>query len=318
MRNTWRHALLIAAASTLAAWPTHAANLRPYRELASNIVRLSDLFDSLGATPDRELGPSPAPGDRIIVEAPQLAAIASDFGVAWRPRSGAERAVLERGGVPLAMEAILTPLRRALSQAGAPAQADIDMQGFTPPTLPAGSTARPDIGQLSYDAASNRFSASLTVADADMAAIHMRISGLVLPVIDAVVLTRHLRPGSTLHDDDVRTARLHANLLRGNAPLGLAAVIGMSLRHDVPPGQPLTAPDIARPLLVTRSGAVHMRLEAGGLILSAQGVALEDGGLGDRVRVQNPSSHAVVVAEVTGDGEVRIEPARAPVVLATQ
>jgi flagella basal body P-ring formation protein FlgA len=38
--------------------------------------------------------------------------------------------------------------------------------------------------------------------------------------------------------------------------------------------------------------------------------------MGDRVRVQNPTSHAVIIAEVTGDAEVRVEPGRTPVVLA--
>ena len=80
----------------------------------------------------------------------------------------------------------------------------------------------------------------------------------------------------------------------------------------------LSTADVARPLLVTRNGAVRMRLEAGGLVLAAQGVALEDGGLGDRVRVQNPSSHAVVAAEVTGDGDVRVEPSRPPTLAAAQ
>jgi flagella basal body P-ring formation protein FlgA len=318
MRNEWRRALLLAACAGLVCFPAQAANLRPYRALAGNIVRLSDLFDALGQTPDRDLGPAPAPGDRITVEAPQLAAIASDFGVAWRPRSGAERAVLERGGVPMDAQSILAPLRRALTQAGAPEDADIETPGFTPPTLPAGSTAKPDVGQVVYDAGSLHFSATLSVADAGMAAIHLRISGQILPVTGATVLTHHVRPGSKLRDEDLRTARLHANLLRGNAPLNRDAVLGMTLRHDVAPGQPITAPDLARPLLVTRTGAVRMRLDAGGLMLSAQGVALEDGGMGDRVRVQNPSSHAVVMAEVTGDGEVRVEPGRPPVVLATQ
>lgn len=313
-----RGLLLAATCAPLAALPAHAASLRPYRELASNVVRLSDLFDALGETPDRDLGPAPAPGDRIIVEAPQLAAIASDFGVAWRPRSGAERAVLERGGIALPLESILAPLRHALVEAGAPSQADIDLPGFTPPTVPAGSAVRPAISEVAYDSASGRFTAALAVAAPDMASVHVRLAGQAVPVVDAVVLLRHMRPGTIVNADDVHMARLRATLLHGNTPLNEASVVGMALRHDVPPGQPLTAPDIARPLLVSRGGVVRMRLEASGLMLSAQGVAMEDGGLGDRVRVQNPSSHAVVMADVTGAGEVRVEPGRAPLVVATQ
>jgi flagella basal body P-ring formation protein FlgA len=315
MRHVWQGAFV---AAVLAVLPAQAANLRPYRELASNIVRLSDLFDELGETPDRDLGPAPAPGDRIIVEAPQLAAIANDFGVSWRPRSGAERAVLERGGAALPLESILAPLRHALIEVGAPPLADIDLPGFTPPTVPAGSAARPDISDVGYDAASGRFTAALSVAAPDMASLHERLAGQAVPLADAVVLARRLRPGAAIQADDVHMARLRAPLLHGNAPLSAGAVIGMALRHDVPPGQPLVAADIARPVLVTRGGFVRMRLEAGGLLLAAQGLALQDGALGDRVRVQNPSSHAVVMADVTGEGEVSVAPGRAPVVVATQ
>jgi flagella basal body P-ring formation protein FlgA len=61
-----------------------------------------------------------------------------------------------------------------------------------------------------------------------------------------------------------------------------------------------------------------MRLDAGEISLSAQGVALEDGGMGETVRVQNPSSKAVVMAMVTGGGEVRVLGQRAPLQVAAQ
>jgi flagella basal body P-ring formation protein FlgA len=309
--------LVFAVVFLLGAGPAWGAALRPYRELASNIVRLSDLFDALGETPDRELGPSPAPGDRIVVEAPQLAAIARDFGVAWRPQSGAERAVLERGGTPLGEDAVLAPLRRALAGAGAPPQCDVELPGFTPPVVPQGEAAIPAISAVNYDAATGRFSAVVTVTAADMPAYRARLTGQVFALTDAAVLQRRVRPGAVLKLEDVRGARVRAALLRGNAPLSVENAAGMALRHDLPAGQPLTAADLTRPLLVTRNALVRMGLEAGGLLISAQGTALEDGGLGDRVRVQNPSSHAVILAEVTGDAEVRVEPSRAPVLLAS-
>jgi flagella basal body P-ring formation protein FlgA len=286
-----------------------AASLRPFREVPGGVVHLSDLFDRLEATPDRDLGPAPAPGARIVVEAPQLAAIARDFGVAWRPRSGAERAVLERSGVVLAEEVVRARLRAALIRAGAPDDADIDLGGFVPPMLPRGTVAQADIAQVTYDTATCRFRAVLSVSAADMAPVHLELAGSVIAVAQAAVLTRRVHPGVVLAGDDVRIARVHTALLRGNAPVAEAAVIGMALRRDVPVGQPLTVADVVRPVLVARNAAVRMNLNAAGIALSAQGVALEDGALGDRVRVQNPSSRATVLAEVTGDAEVRVIPA---------
>jgi flagella basal body P-ring formation protein FlgA len=243
-----------------------------------------------------------------VVEAPQLAAIARDFGVAWRPRSGAERAVLERSGVVLAEEVVRARLRAALVTAGAPPDSDIELSGFVPPMLPHGITAEAEITQLDYDTATSRFRAVLGVTGADMTPVRMELAGTVIAVAQAAVLTRHLRPGVILADADVRVARVHVALLRGNAPVAEAAVIGMALRRDIPPGQPLTGADLIRPVLVARNAAVRMNLNAAGIALSAQGVALEDGALGDRVRVQNPSSRATVLAEVTGDAEVRVIP----------
>ena len=43
-----------------------AATLRPFRELPNAVVRLSDLFDRLGDTPDRDLGTSPAPATALL------------------------------------------------------------------------------------------------------------------------------------------------------------------------------------------------------------------------------------------------------------
>ncbi len=45
---------------------------------------------------------------------------------------------------------------------------------------------------------------------------------------------------------------------------------------------------------------------------------MEAGALGDRIRVLNPASHAVVLAEITGAGRVRIEPGAMPLVAAAQ
>ena len=71
-----------------------AASLRPMTTLSSSVVRLSDLFEEAGPEAGRALGPGPLPGQRIVVEARQLAAIARQFHVDWQPASPADRIVL--------------------------------------------------------------------------------------------------------------------------------------------------------------------------------------------------------------------------------
>jgi flagella basal body P-ring formation protein FlgA len=295
-----------------------AATLRDEGSLGSAHVHLSDLFDQLGTTRDKVLGASPAPGQKITVEAPQLAAIARDYGVDWRPETGAERITLERDSVRLSSDAVLHQLHDALVAMGAPADGDFSMPGYDAPLVPVGAEPHVSISEANFDPANGRFTALLTVAAAGMESVSNRVSGQVAATQEAAVLTHYLHPGTVLAAGDVRAARVRMNLLHGNVAISVAAALGQSLRHDLPPGQPLTLGDVARPVLVARNSAVSMRLDAGEISLSAQGVALEDGGMGETVRVQNPSSKAVVMAMVTGGGEVRVLALRAPLQVAAQ
>src|ERR1700723_1488536 len=114
---------------------TQAASLRSMTTLHGPTVYLRDLFDDVGVGADRVLGPGPEPGGRIIVEAPQLNAIARQFGVAWRSVSRADRAVLEWPGRPLKREDAIEAVRVAIAAGGASDDIDIDLPGFNQPIL---------------------------------------------------------------------------------------------------------------------------------------------------------------------------------------
>jgi len=298
--------------------PTHPAELRPYRQITGPAVRLSDLFDGLGATPDMELGAAPAPGTQITVQAPQLAAIARDFGVDWRPRSGAERSVLERGGITLPYARILEAVRAALNTAGAPADADITLPGFDNPVLPAGSHPAAEISQIAYDPTGANFSATLGITGDGLTPLHLHIAGKAYAMAEVAVLTHHLRPGAVLTAEDISIARLHALLLHGNIPLPPAEAPGLQMRRDMGPGQPITRADVLKHILVAHNAKVRIVLFAAGISLGAEGVALDEGGLGDRIRVQNPSSRAILEADITGANEVRAAPGHTPLQVAQQ
>jgi flagella basal body P-ring formation protein FlgA len=79
------------------------------------------------------------------------------------------------------------------------------------------------------------------------------------------------------------------------------------------PGQPLLLAELGRLASVQKGANVTMQLQAPGLTLLAQGQALESGGIGDRIQVLNPTSHAVVEAEVIASDRVRVAPGTAPV-----
>ncbi|MBV8398495.1 MAG: flagellar basal body P-ring formation protein FlgA [Acetobacteraceae bacterium] len=306
--------LLLLVLLSVAAIPATAATLRPQTTLTGPVVRLSDLFDDAGPASQRVLGPGPVPGGRIVVEAAQLAAIARQFGVEWRPASPADRAVLDRPGRMLPREQVIDALRSALEAAGAPAGCDIELPGFASPLVPAESTAQPVATQMDYDAASSRFTAILSVTGDGMAPINMRLGGRALETLQLPVAAERLMAGTLLRASDIRVARIRASLVRSEVARLPADAIGRIVRHTVPAGQPLPLADLDAPPLVQKGAIVLIQLDSPGLTLTGQGQALEPGAIGQRIRVLNPSSRAVIEAEVIGPNRVRVEPDAIPLV----
>ena len=295
----------------LLAAPAPAATLRPFATLPGAVVHLSDLFTDAGL--DRPLGPAPAPGGRITVEAPQLLAIARQFGVDWRPAGPADRAVLERPGRSLGRDDVLAPLRTALAGAGAPRDSDLELPGFTTPMLPLDAAPTLDVTQLEYDAGTARFTALLTIAADGVPATQLRLSGRVQEMVELPVPRRRMLPGDVVQASDLQWTRIRALTTRDEVVRSVAEAAGQALRRPVQPGQPIPLADLGRPVVVTKGMPMLLALDGPGLQLTATGVAMDPAGLGERVRVINPASRVVIEAEVTGPGRARVLPGTQPV-----
>ena len=113
--------------------------------------------------------------------------------------------------------------------------------------------------------------------------------------------------------DDVRLARVHVAMVHSEVLHAMNDAVGLQLRHAMVAGEPFAVANLMRPALVQRGGNVQMELQSPGISLLAQGVAMEAGATGERIHVLNPSSRAVVEAEVIGPGRVRVTPNSIPV-----
>ena len=60
----------------------------------------------------------------------------------------------------------------------------------------------------------------------------------------------------------------------------------------------------AKKVMVKRRQSVVIRLENLGLMVSAMGVAHEDGSVGDVIKVINADSKRVIMAQINADGSV--------------
>ncbi len=293
--------------------PAHGAVLKTLTSLNGPRVYLRDLFDDAGTNADRVLGPGPAPGGRIVVETGQLKAIARQYGVNWQPASAGDRAVLDWPGRPLKRDDALAAVRTALVAQGAARDCDVSIPGFTPPLVPASGESGAIVTQLDYDHDQGRFVAVLSVSGGGMQPFSVRVSGEVSDVIVVPVAVIRLSAGAVAGPDDVRMARVHVDQVHAEVVRDPAGVIGKQLKRQIQAGVPIALADLQLPTQIARGEPVRLQLQVGELSLTGEGTALESGATGDRIRVRNNSSQAVIRAEVVSPGVVRVIPGTTPI-----
>ncbi len=288
--------------------------LRAMTTLHGPLVRLGDLFANAGPASGQVLGPGPAPGGRIVVAARQLAFIAQRYDVDWHPASPEDRAVLAWPGRPFARGAAMPPLIAALHAAGAGAQARIVLDRFDPPVVPLSPDLTPVVSALAYDPGSGRFTAVLMLTGAGLDPIAVPVAGRVEATVLVPVAAVPLAAGTVLAADDIRMMRMRRSTVPGDAVLRAEQAIGQQIRRMAPAGTPFLRDELRPPVLVRKGAVVLIRVDSPGITLTASGQALDPGGAGDRIRVLNPVSHAVLEAMVTAAGQVRVLPGAPPLI----
>ena len=120
------------------------------------------------------------------------------------------------------------------------------------------------------------------------------------------VLRSSMRNGDLIGQRDVDYQMLRAAELRPGAILNEEDLMGSTPRRTLSAGQVIRADDIEKPRMVKSGDMVTMIFNNNGMTLTAKGKALQDGALGDHVRVSNTGSGRQIEARVTNTKEVTV------------
>ena len=127
-------------------------------------------------------------------------------------------------------------------------------------------------------------------------------------MIEVPVTTARLKQDAIVRPDDLRMGRVGLAPSDRDVARSMDQIVGMQLVRPIPPGQKLLVSDLTRPVLVRKGALVQAELSAGSLSVAGQVMAVDSGGAGELVRVQNVTSHLFLFARVTGLGRVRVTP----------
>jgi flagella basal body P-ring formation protein FlgA len=301
----------VGAVETALAGGTPPVLLRPQVTVGGPDVRIGDVFTNAGAAAAAVFARSPQVGQPLILDALTLHRLARGYGLAWQPGSPAERAVVERASTVVDAHQITTLVQQELAARGLEGD-DLYVELAVPGTgmaIPAEATV--GIERFAYTPTGRRFTATVAATIGGTAVHRTSISGQISRMVELPVLTRMLRRGEPIEADDIQWLEMRDQRLPGNAILDAEQLIGLTPRRSLRPGVPILTSDVRPPLLIERGGTVTLVLETPAMTLTAVGQALQDGALGDVVRIANLQSRSVVSGEITAAGTVRVNGAPA-------
>lgn len=175
------------------------------------------------------------------------------------------------------------------------------------PTLRTPPGAEPIVvEEVSTDAAGRRFAARVAMPVGSGNVHRQTLTGQFHRLAEVPVLARPVGRGETIQAEDLEWVRLKDSRLGTSTIVDAGNLVGHTARGPLRPGTPVRASQVRKPVVVAKGSTVLVVFERQGMALSARARALEDGGVGEVVRVSNLQSNTVVEGTVTGPGRVDV------------
>jgi len=286
-----------------------AISLKENSVVTEEVIKLGDLFHGLKHNTDRVLGVAPRPGTEMVLNARTLMRIAVALDLPWRPATSADYIVIRRAATIIDRPAIENALQTAIAE-----KRDDNNQfrilipnGMDEMILPQDMPKSIDVSYVNIRDDGRYFEAQLVAPSKDKPYKTMRVSGTIEKMIDVPVLRKTLRTGDIIGKHDLDTIQIREQDLQHNFILSSDDLVGLTPRRMVLEGKPIQTSDVESPVMVERGDLITMTFTEGPLVLSAKGKALQDGALGDYIRVVNLSSNKTIEAVVSGTREVAVK-----------
>ncbi len=284
--------------------------LRTTVTIDTDTIRLGDIFENIN--PKQEhivVASAPPPGRRIALDSSWLSSVARSAGVPWSPTTGYERVIVERAGILIKRNEIEARILETLIQHGLPPTSVIELAGsdiqMYAPTQ--GST---EIGvrDVLFDQPTRQFTVTVEIPANTPNAQKLRVSGRAYPMAEVPIALRSINRGEVIDEGDFEWQSIRGDISRQGYATAPDQVIGMAAKRGIKAGTPIRLLDLQPPVLVRKGGLVTIILKQGNMSLTAQGKSLDNGALGDTVRIVNSQSKRTIEATVDGPDRVSVMP----------
>lgn len=283
-----------------------AASLRPEAIITGDYIKLGDIFEG---TKNAEyiLGPAPAPGKDMVLNARTLYKIAAALDIDWSPSSSAEQIVLKRESSVIPETEIGNAIEAKLKESGV--EDKFTLHFMTAPgniVLPANADTTLEITAFNFDAQKDNFNAVIVAPSAANPVKRISVSGRIDRLVAVPVLKNSLKNGDIIGAMDIDFIDIPNNRVANGTILDEKDLMNMTPRRVLHGGKPVIINELEHPKMVDRGDAITLIFANGPMMLTVKGKSMQAGALGDTVRVSNTDSNKNLSGVVTAHREVTV------------
>lgn len=270
-------------------------------------IRLGDVFDGVTQNADFVLAPAPGPGQELVWNQATLLRIATAFNLPWRPDTDSQ-VHIRRSVALVDGDTLRSVIRDYLTSQDIDPNISykVSFNGVVPEIIVSSETT-PDVrlADFNLQQAGGTFSALFTIKSNGKTQ-NVNLRGTAERMIRVPVLNRDLRNGDIIQPENISWTLEKAAALRKDTIRSENDLIGSTPRKNLTAGETVRADAIQMPRMVGRGDLVTLVFNQDGMFLTAKGRALEDGAMGQVIKVSNSSSNRTISARVTADKEVTV------------
>lgn len=134
----------------------------------------------------------------------------------------------------------------------------------------------------------------------------LSLAPAIVIMVTAFTRNRRFATGEIIRKDDIEWVVLRGEQSNRQGIVEVDRLVGQEVRRGLNAGQQVRASDLRTPLAVAKNAVVTMKLQTPRMQLTSKGKALEDGSVGDTVRIMNTQSKTVIEGVVTSMNTVLI------------
>lgn len=276
-----------------------------WREISRDMIRLSDIFQDISPSKDQNLTPAPAPGSSVTIDMKTIIKLAQIHGISWTPTSTMDHITIKRAGIIISEQDQETAILNAITPQIQGKFNLVLSTSLTPISLPVSSSTVLTVGDIKLDPRTDVF--QTTIAPVSQPQKIQPISGRIERIMDVPTVKSTLTRGTVISTNDLSSIEMKSTDIRGDIVINPDQIVGRSARQNLNPGRLIRISDTEIPVSVKRGQKINLVYKTGQLELTALGRAMEDGRVGDHIRVTNGSSNKPLQGTVLANNQVEMD-----------